>query len=684
MRTISLLFVLAVTASLHAGERPILGPETLLGDATLTKGFQNGSTSPHLATDGDSILMAWGNGGNLLVQLLTREGRLATALPTVLMPRLAGSTDGSVVRVLWLDGLYWVFGRSAGEFVVIRLSRDLEIIDVRKRSDLRLVFDVEVIGDEIFMLAGERKWRMTRDLEIVAEAPLRYASRSLVPSPHGMFLLTASDPAITAERFDGTGSVRIASVEKMGDARMAWTGTEFVVVWTDCSYDSCEAWMARFDETLSAKGEPVKIDGGGYQNRWVHLTVIGDDTVFVLAEGVTGGPYSYVDASLGRRYRQGVALESKPRIAGRSAVPILTSQGQLFVVDGNLNVSLVPPAGAPNDGQLLPVIASPRSAASETLGSVAMSANGIAVVRRRFVAGVYANSVSILDSDGKLLREMPLPSSEILLSSDGRDFYAVGHDYYGYSWFQKLEPGTPQIQLPFRALAPLAWSGGMFVTVAAYRTAEGDERTRLRWLDRNGQSLAPFCKGWEAPWSAEASLVEGGGQTYFMWYTRALQVRNGCAVGDVVEIPSANPRYIAWQDGVWAWFGTTPYPESELFFTFSADPMSFTGPRYPLRAGDCCNNARAIAPIAGRWLLLYTAWPTDGLAVVDESGAVVGIGEFTLDAAYSMAQLMPVARDRVLAVSERQVDEPPYFGTRRVVVTPITVETVFRRRGARP
>lgn len=670
MRAIYLAIVLLAQA-LSAGERPVVGGETLLGDATVAPMRPAAFDSCDLASDGDEILFVWMDGGSLYAQRLNRHGNPLTAFPRVLLQGQGSWGERWLHRVLWLDGLYCIFFTDTNRSLsVMRLTRDAEIVDVRVLHAKDGGGQIITAGDEILILTSSTLLRLRADLSVISATPRPQPAlqQRLAASPRGTLILTLTAPAISARFLDdvaGSG-VRVGSAEKVGGGAMAWTGTELVAVWTDCPYSYCTAWMARFDEQLRPKGDPFKIGDSG--DAAIGLAPAADDTVLVMQSG---------SGTSVRRFRRGVALDGSFSV-GHRAVAFLSSQGTLFLADAKLKVY----ATASNAATAPLVVAEPQAAAAERILDVASSPDGVAIARQRLEQYGGVVHVTLTDGDGKAVRDVQLsaPADSVALASDGRDFYAL----IGSSRFQKVEQDAPLTALPFRAVTALAWTGTSFVTMQ--RGWNDGQRyygsTWLRWLDRNGEVVIPRCSPAEIRTEVNrATFVPGrGGEMLVAADEYLVHIENDCPAGPPRRAEGPLQRRVAWQNGTWAALISDPYPFT-LRITFSDDPAAFTGPRHRLATPDWTAPIGVdIAAVGGRWLVSQQSAGGTELFVVDGDGSIIGRG--TLPGARNV-RLLSAGPDRVMAVYTRMVWEPPFLGVSRIAVAPVTLETAFRRRAVR-
>lgn len=669
------LVTLLLTLPLLAGERAVAGAERLLGDATLAPiavPYRYGNDTV-MATDGDEVLMVWTDRGSLYGQRLDRFGKRATALPTLLY-RGSRNVPVSGLRVVYAGGLYTIFFHTLDEkrtwvTSAIRLTPKLDVVMDRRVVLQAAILDGVHTGEEFVLVTDKNVWRMRDDFSVIALLP-KFDGSVLVPSPRGVLLIAASEPAMTARMIDDSISVRVASADNVQAMRAMWTGTEYLLVWTD---GRTKALV--LDENLVARAAPVTLDDKGCTWCSVGIAKIGNDDVIVT--------WQVGDNTRMRRLRNGLPADSASIYLGDFIKAFSSAHGLLFTVDRMLNVRAFIP-GSTGSPSALPVLAMPVAAAEESVVAVGTSASEVAIVRQR---NDRTNVVSIVDPDGRTLREVAIPAGDFVnLSHDGKDFYALVSNYYE-SRFQRVEAGAAATKLAFRADRALVWTGsGFFILQSDYRDFTGATQYRSRFLGltREGVVELPPCEHWEFPSSASwpPAVVRTGDETAVAVGFHIARLRGACQTGPPVKTQSIPYNWRpGWQDGLWAWLVTG---NSRLELATTDDPA--TTPSLHRIAGNVfiTENSYDLTPFAGRWLVAYNEYNQSTLraSVHDANGALIGTSTIA-DSIDGRPFLVPIA-DRVLAVYRRQVWESPYLGVHRVFVTPVTLETASRRRTARP
>jgi hypothetical protein len=639
--------------------------------------------APLLATDGDEVLMVWTGRGTMYAQRLDRDGHRAAPLPVVLVPGSPNVRAPHPESLLYAGGVYCLFFNQPDGTAVMRLSRDAEVLDVRVLDSAKM-HHLARAGEEILLSTTRGVLRLREDLSVIAETPMPSgAGEQIVPSPHGTLMLSARVPAITARYLDGSGAVRIASVDRYPSARMVWSGSEYIVAWSGCgpeSYSSCGMWVVTLDEQLRPHALPTKIDDNVCTGCAVDLIPLGGGRAYVT--------WQKGEETLGLPLQKDVTFGYAPARFGRSARVLITSQGRLMAAEAALNVRVVAPFVGSGKA---PLTATVQAAVEETLAATAVSATEAAVVRQRVVDGKPTNVVTIVDHDGRVLRDVRIGNGTyVALGHDGQDFYALVNDTFE-STFQKVAEGAPVVKLPFRPVSVLPWVGSGFVLFqSGWRDFTGTQqnRTRLLWLDRAGQLSFPPCPHWEIddPVSSP-TVVDTGVETVLVapGYIRGTVLRfaGGCVAGPPLEyLPHlTNITAVAWQNGTWALLND----DRLIDVAFSSDVASGAGPWHRVLASRnfYSQGDQTLAPIGGQWLVGYRDTDRLHLVLVGAAGNVLATGL----AAEGVAQgpkLVPLPSGRVLAVYRRHVHEPPYAGVLRVVVAPLMLETPGRRRSVRP
>jgi hypothetical protein len=668
-----LAFFLLATYPLLAGERPVSGPQVLLGAPDLAPIAEPYGGNPvRVASDGDEVLLVWIARHSLYAQRLDRDGRLLTSLPMLLAPGDRSLTPiGGTVRVISAGGGYTIFYNRLQDrqwaLWSMRVTRELEILDARILSFDGLV-DAVHTGEELVVLTTRNVWRLRDDLSVVAMLP-QFDGAALAPSPRGTLLISTSKPAITARMIDDSVSVRVASADGVSALRAMWTGTQYLLVWIDCEY-GCTTKLLTLDETLAAHSAPVQLERAGCTGCSVGIVKLGADDVIVT--------WPYSDNTLAQRVRSGVPAETKPLYLGDFVVPFATAQGTLLMINRKLEVRAFVP-GSTDSPSALPVLATLRAAVEESIAAVAGTQSEAAIARHRADG---TNVVSIVDRDGRTLREVALPNGdEVTLAHDGEDFYALVSDWWD-TRFQRVAPGAPAVKLPFRAEQALVWTGsGFFVLQGNYRDVNGQTgRTRFLWLTREGVVEAPPCANWDFPSAARPPVVVPAGDEILVavgW--NLARIRGRCQDGPPEARALPYGWRVAWQNGQWAWVSYS-YPEMDL--AVAEDLASSPSLHRVDRGVTVFEHNFDIAALAGRWLVAYNDDGALRVSVHDARGPVIGTGTMA-ERTDGRPFLVPVA-GRVLAIHRRQVYESPYLGVHRVIAAPVTLETDFRRRAARP
>lgn len=660
MRASFLAVLLILTVSLAAGERPVLGVETVLGDAArapLPDVYD--WLTPFVATDGDGFVVAWEARRALYVQRFDRQGRPLGGPPTLLLvrPEFTSLWVGGLVSV---GGVYHLFYNDTREAWVLRLTREGEVIE-RRRLFADVLWGITHIGNEILATNDKRMVRMREDLSVIEE--IAGGGWRFIDSPRGVVALQSSAGSTTARYLDGSEPVRLPV------GALVWSGTEFLGATGGQS-------VIRFDAQLKQIGSPVPLSVCCYIQ---DLVVVGPDRVFVTAHDVTTG---------GVIVDRGVPVTTTPVILGERARTIRTADQLLFSVDRRLNARLFSESFA---YRTAPVSGEVRIAADELIGSGTASATEVAVARLRIPANDSERRevlVSILDHEGRLLREVSLGTAwlpKVALGHDGHDFYALIQEVYGAGWFRRVDPLAAPVRLPVRVIPMLAWNGFAFVIAQdGYRNFEGNWQylRRFLWLHRDGTLAWPPCPNWSffggndvRVFNPGPSMVVVAG-TYINATVQPFTA--GCPDGPPADrLPHLQlAAKVAWQNGKWAVVRTGPNVDS-IDLALSDDITTGLGPWHTVASLSGGYGDATIAPIEGKWLVLWRRLATVHASIVDERGFLSGTRVVAPDvrSVDDTLLLVPLSRERVLAVYRRPLHDAPYTASTRVVAVPLTVET---------
>ncbi|HUR79223.1 MAG TPA: hypothetical protein VM733_00555 [Thermoanaerobaculia bacterium] len=663
IRPALLIIIVFITGVLTAGERVIRGPETILGDAARTP-LPNiyPWLYPRLATDGDEFLVVWNARSALYAQRFDREGHPLTPLPLLLERGPDFASFMTIIGVVHGGGLYSIFYNDPSGTSVIRVTHDGEVVD-RRLLFAEKMSDVARVGGEILLGASRRIVRMRDDLSVIGEVA-GGASR-FIETPRGALALQTTTAGVIARYLDGSDPVPLPVQS------LVWSGTEFVGLSANR--------VLRFDEQLRPIG-PADSLPLCCQIR--DLVVIGTDRVFATADDA---------ATVGAVIERGVVVR-QPVPLGQTATTIRTADNRLFSVDRRLNARLF------DESNGNPVVTGQvQTAADELIAGGLATDREVAIARRRITGADSERNeilVSIFDPDGRLLREVSLGTAwlpTVTLGHDGRDFYALVSEIDGAARLQKVEQGAAAMPLPLRVAPFLAWNGTAFVIgqngFTDY-TGSFQHRIRLLWLDRNGKLELPPCLNWIFSGGDDARAFNPGPDMTLVVgafvYASVQRFGEGCPTGppaDRMEHLQLASK-IALQDGHWA-VVRGGYNQESIDVAVTDDIESGLGPWHRIASTPEGNDDPAIAPIDGRWVILWRRYGELHAAVADERGRLAGSQVIAQNLPYfadNTPLLLPLSRERVLAVYRRPFHEPPYAGAVRVVVAPLTIEEAFRRR----
>lgn len=667
-KILAVLLLLAIP--LRAGERPVPGPETLLGDLSLGPITEPwGSSAILMATDGDEVLLVWIGRWSLYGQRLDREGRAVTAFPSLLV-RGNSFSPVSGVQVVFTNGMYTLFHNrlegSKWATWATRVTRELEVVDERKIF-AEGMNRVGQRGDELVVLTTSAVVRLDDSLEVL-ETQKRLETYEIVPSPRGTLLIAATAPAITARMLDDSIAVRIASADAVRDLRALWTGTEYVLAWSDC-HGSCRTRLLVLDERLAAKSSIVDLDQGGCSTCRIGLAQTAEDDVIVT--------WQRGDNTRAQRVLRGSPAYATPAYLGDFMTAFYSAHGLLLTVDRKLNVRAFAP-GQVSAPSALPVVATPRAANEESILAVATGRDEVAVARHR---NDGSNAVSILDRDGRTLREIDLGFGDrVTLAHDGNDFYALVTGFGGAS-FQKVAAGASPVILPFAPDPALVWAeSGFYILQSNFTdfTGRPQYRTRFLWLTKEGKVEPPPCENWDFPSSASYPpvVIDTGEETVIAFGRHLARIRGKCPTGPPVPAPDLPYSWrAAWQNGTFAWVLTGGY---KVDLALTGDPAAAPSLHRSDASATVYESNHDVSVIDGRWLVAYVDRDTLRTAVHDAHGALIGTA-VVAEAVNGRPFLAPLG-DRVLAIYRRQVYEGPYLGVHRVFATPLNLETSRRRR----
>jgi hypothetical protein len=674
VRAIFLALTFLAGAGVLAADRPVRGPEILLGDATLAPLPYNSLRSVVTATNGDQSLALWTLDSTLYAMTIDRNGNFLTPFPKALLHLPLHDDAGTFFTyAAWLDGSYAVFANrsSSDPMMMLRVTPELEILEQRAIDvpAFQQLFDT---GDELLVMSEYSDFRVGRDFSVIARMPHEWRTgSSIVQTPDGPMLAIASAPAITLWPVDGGGyGIRIVSAGRPRMVRMVWTGSGYAAVWTDCAY-GCVARMATFDEQLRAVSGTLEL---GASDDDVAIFAVGDDIVLVAWE-IRGG--------VNARWLRGGIRTGSDMFLGVDASLAQLADGRVLSVSRDLETRIVPPPGA-NTSRDVPVVATAQTAGYERAAAVAASATQLAIARQQNTWGHLV--VSILDGNGNQVREIPLYGFNIALASDGTDLFAL-YQSAGTSWLQRLAGNARPAPLPYPVLPVLHWTGEIFVTVQSESHYVGRtlvRRTWVRWLDRDGVFDDRRCASEIVPATSEiASIVPAGDAAWIFTPSYWIPLKHGCPDGAPQSTPyQYDLPKVAWRGGTWASLDLTPYLQ-EYVLQLSRDVTAFDGrPHDAGLALEYKGREAVLAALPSRWMT--GGMSPDGLRVTafDDSGAITG--STVIAEQGRVDAIVPLGADRAMVVYTRPVFEPPYAGAQRVFAAPLTFENVSRRRGVSP
>lgn len=690
MRPVFLALTLLAVLPLVAGEVLIAHPSTPVGAPQLQPWNTLLYRNPAMATDGQEVVVVWtghrhNTGGTIYAMRLDRNGKPLSKLPVVLVEGRETSgveLNGAAIRVVWTDGLYAIFYlNTRGRLSALRVTRELEIVESRVfETRISQHFDVARSGDEIFVAGAVVVLRLGLDLTVLEHHSFPYpehpwTQRSVADSPRGAVVLAGRTPALTGRYFDSkAGEVRIGSVTDWHESSdIEWTGSEFVVVWMDCSsYSSCHVQTARLDadlrliasKTLANVYCHVCSDGVG-------ITLLGTDEVLLT--------WQSEDNTFGQRFRKGVALDAQP-LNLPSQLVAMSWQGKLLAVDGKMRVGVIPP---PGDASAFSPQTAIELARQQWPIAVGRSNREIAVA---WNAGWSSGATAtVLTLDGAPVRTVPLQESGTgSIASDGHDLYALTRGTW-YTHFQKLTAGSEAVRVD---LVPLfTWIGTGFLVVRPKRYDYDQEieiPASFAVLTRAGKLRDVCTQAHEVPVGIEA-IVPAGTHTLLVGQGLLARVRGGCP-GPVEQQPLIRwePR-VAWREGRLA----SLFPDQSFVLniaTASDGGRLLANPR-PLFDGLSQHSMAAIAGVRDGWLVLNKVGGThqaDELhaLLLDDDGNVL-FRTVIDESVVSRPYLVAVSETEAVVAYSRLEFSAPWLGEARVVARRLTIAEATKRRTVR-
>jgi hypothetical protein len=670
------LFLLLLAGGARA-DQLVAGPEVLLGDSP-AGAWAAGGYGLVLAGDGDETLVLLpGTGGGwndvpLFAMRLDREGRpLGSVLQLV--------PENGPIRIWWpnvraafLDGVYVVFYFDGLALRALRVSREGTLLDDRLIDEVFgwSTFELAVGDREVALFGARRVVRLRRDLTPIAVTELGSVPESAAAGIFGYALAYAVPPAVSVRLFDGKTVRELIRLggNGNGSVEVVWTGTEYVVAWTDCSFKTCSLTLTRFDAAMQRLGEPVTVAKDG---AFRTLTVLGDNVV-ALTWSEPGG-------AVLQRFRAGVAVDPKPiRLSSTPAAAATNGHGLLILADSLGSVSASPAFGAVPApfSQLF------RSAANEQIVAAGGSATEIGLIVRQSRPGESTAIERLYRHDGQMIRERVLTTnpSDYAFASDGTQLAVLSADMYSRSSFRNLSTGQGTAFGGSTDLT-LAWANG------AYHTWAG---SRVIRISPEGV-IQPVCVA-KTPHMAGAAavLAGGGGELLRVTAYTSLQVlrfANGCPGGAVLSTPLPfevrDRPAVSWNGEQWG--ALLSDFAGRLHFATAPAGGAFTLVRRDVVQGKV--HSISLAPAAGGWMALAVVDTTVQVVLIDSFGTVSApltladtVDMFT---ASKPVALVPLAGG-AMAYYTRNIHEPPYFGVHRVFARAIAVEPVEpKRRAAR-
>lgn len=653
---IATALLLAATVTVSGTTVLTAGPEHRFGTAGLEpwSGF---ATGLQVATDGEEMVLFWRRYVDqrpvILAVRLDREGKTLTPVPL----QIAAPETRNAFFATWLSGQYVVFtsDRDTGLHAT-RLTRDLQPLGMRKLSnDYGAVFGQRV-GDEVAIAVGNHILRFRADLTPAA-APL------ILPDGGGSSKVAAGDggryailddrtPTGTLRLYDGTSYTRMSRVAGAQPRGIWWTGSEFLL--------RTALEVQRFDRDLQPIGAPATLPPHITD---LEITPLGDGTVWLQWND---GPY-WNRGFVGVRWQPGTPISTTPvRLdeSIRGALPILTSDDRLLLVDPKLRIAPVPPRDSGTSLTWAPVA---FIASSEVFAGAGASSQVLAAARRR--GSDNAITVSVMRHDGTILRELVMQGPAAAFTTAGGDLVALTG-----SELLNLTAGSPPRTV--NAYTPLAfvWTGTEFMIGGGLRVLRMTPEGELEPLCLQQPDLDTF------PPSIARYAAAPDGEVLLTWHQQMVFFRGGCAVGGAIKDPLlAFPHRLAWQDGRFAMVFADG--DRRLRLAFLHGRASFVA-----MPGEIARDASVLqfAPAhGGGWAVAYTRASKLYVALLDANGGVIVSGLVAEGVASSSeAGLVPLSDGRLAVFYTRATPESPFFGVSRTYMRIVEVERGNGRRRA--
>ena len=685
MRVLTFVLLLLPVASGAAADI-VAGPEFAVGEMVL--GVRAGEVGkPAMATDGDRTLLAFGANPNgavgLYTQFLDRDGH-----PAGDPQLLDGPGTRVVVGAVWSGGRYVVFFWDRDELLLFAAfvnANGHSYGTPRAIARMNPPQSIVVRGDEIVLATSDSLVRLRSDATVIQKIALPYVyARALAAGPRSIGVLSLDKEAITLRTLDRSSLSPPVSVTPrtiLGGyatrSALAWTGSEYVAVWSDCfNGTTCTAWMTRFDERGRSLGETREI-GEVREPTYGHgltLTALGDNTIFVTIDGGTYPNFR----TIGRRFRAGIEVQDEISVIPAPPMAVsLNAHGQLFMVNSELFLSALPAHGVfPFRPELRPVVISP---VHEQLWSAASTPTQVAVLRSRSIGGEPLKVIaSVMTHDGALVYELEVDGWTASIASNGRDFYLLWSDenksYLSDDelFVQRVAPGTapvPVTEPGWYARLGLARHNSSIVITwhdgkhAYMRTIDdsGLQPGRALLGDPNINVWTPhfvsagdelLLMWYESPWWQSKTITSGGwsvGEPVALSYEfgRPRCAWNGIAVGCTFESRYDLGYTFALRDSSGKFHVTTRINKPNPFVDFSALP--------------------SVRAMGDRYVVLRLTDEGHFVTVFDRNGKIADVLELRESGSpRESGVLVPLTDDKAIAFYARDLYTPPFIATQRV------------------
>jgi hypothetical protein len=663
-------------------ERLLAGPEMPIGSIELGEWPLRGT--PALATSGDEMLAVMAAWGNLYALRLDRHGRPLETVPAMLLQGTVDVDGSAEIHLFWHRGVYLVFFTShRAELYALRVTPDLGVLDLTLvANDVFGPIDIASDGEEFVVVPRARALlRLGGDLSVRQAIPLEQANARTVAWANGRYAVVTLTGFQIAVQFleDGILGPRtvLAAINNYpgggGAADVAWTGSEFALIWNECVDGDCLISRLRFTAAGVRTSElrPIVYEPPNLSTDRLAVIPLGDGVVLYRWD---------FDTAWGRRYRGDVPLDPAPVAFGLPRLAaIRTAHDVLVTLDAVMRVSTTPaPAVTPLAGEVALTHVTATGAHERTI-SAAATATEIAIIRQR-TRRTSSLVALILGRDGAVKREFPIEGRSATVATDGSDFFVVSEDLDGSVWFSRLGEGAPRVFLDrdrnSALLQPrLVWTGHEFIV---YRFRRLDFSLWLQRVSRdgslNGEPFTLPVRGHDS-----AVIIRRGDELLLTWASSRENAAQrlslqGVPLEEPQRLPSTpNPPAAAWNGRAEAYLVVRSIDDAG--FTFALRPPGKTLSIVTAAGGQTGFVYKVSLVAAGSYFIGFYSPFSMGRAravLLDENGLV---DELTLDGVRveNVDALVPLGPNRVLALYTRRDLAAPNLGAERAFARVLTI-----------